>query len=78
MKTITFIYPHHSGAYGCSEPGDNAGEYVRADVARELLSQLKDARLWIGETNRKDCKAETYTELLENIDAAIANAEGGR
>lgn len=32
MKTIHFTnHPH--GAYGCSEPGDNAGEYVRADVA---------------------------------------------
>jgi hypothetical protein len=35
MKTIHFTN-RENGYYACTEPGDNSGEYVRADVAREL------------------------------------------
>lgn len=67
MKTIQFT-PHHTGAYGCSEPGENYGEYVRADVTRDLLAALKVAREAID--------YRVTSEALAQIDAAIAKAEG--
>jgi hypothetical protein len=43
VKTIRFTYPHPTGGYGCSEPGDNSGEYVPAAVAGELVAALTEA-----------------------------------
>lgn len=39
MQTIRFT--DRGPFYGCNTSGDQAGEYVRADVARELLAALK-------------------------------------
>lgn len=39
MKTIKFTNRPYD--YGCSKSGDNSGEYVRADVARELVAACK-------------------------------------
>lgn len=41
MKTVTFTWPHQTGGYGCNQPGDQSGEYVRAGDANYLLGALK-------------------------------------
>lgn len=71
MKTIEFLGPHRTGGYGCSEPGNNAGEYVRADVARELLARIKEM------TAAVDSGAILLwtEEDLSSVRIAIANAE---
>lgn len=41
MKTIRFkSSPMYGGAYGCSEPGDQSGEFVPAEVARRLAEAV--------------------------------------
>lgn len=38
MKTVRFTYKTEPApGYYCSEPNDQSGEYVKADVVRELL-----------------------------------------
>lgn len=49
MTTVTFTYfnePWYTG-YKCDQPGEQSGEYVRADVARGLLAELAKAE-WAG------------------------------
>lgn len=41
MKTIRFT--DRGQFYGCSEPGEQSGEYVRADVAGDLLDAAEAA-----------------------------------
>ena len=41
MKRIQFK-SRNAGGYGCSEPGDNSGEYVRAEVAEKFALALAD------------------------------------
>jgi hypothetical protein len=42
MKTIRFDHFDQSGLYGCSEPGDQSGEYVKADAVRGLVSVIEE------------------------------------
>lgn len=46
MEKVKFTWPHpeYCGDYQCDKPGDQSGEYVRAEVAEELLSALKSLR----------------------------------
>lgn len=69
MKTIGFIYPHHSGGYGCNAPGDNSGEYVPAAVAGQLLVALK--------TYLNKGLINVTVEDYRAARAAIARAEAG-
>ncbi|MDX1466102.1 MAG: hypothetical protein R3215_10420 [Halomonas sp.] len=34
---------HNAPAYGCSEPGDNSGEYVQAADAMDVIETLAEA-----------------------------------
>jgi hypothetical protein len=83
MKTVTFTYPHHTGGYGCSEPNDQSGEYVRADVARELLAACKSARAFIESLRVPQdiaSAAEQVRQGMHRLDAlavVIAKAEEG-
>ena len=38
MKTVRFKYSSSFGGYRCSEPGDQDGLYVRAEVAQKMLA----------------------------------------
>lgn len=71
MKTIQFTaYPD---GYRCSEPGEQSGEYVKAEVAKELIGALEialinlrnAARLGIGNSG-----------AIVRAETAIWNADG--
>jgi hypothetical protein len=62
MKTITFT--NRPEGYGCSEPGNNAGEYVRAEVAKELLRALKT----ITSTEYSECMERITTGVPRESD----------
>ena len=70
METIMFT--DRGAFYGCNKPGNQAGEYVKADIARDLLEALKDLA---REEYRDD-----YDPILDRARlkarAAIAKAEG--
>ena len=42
MKTLNLTY-HPINGYRVNEPGDQSGEYVKAEVARELLEACEAA-----------------------------------
>lgn len=77
MKTITFYTRNGSydrpGGYGCSEPGNNSGEYVRADVARGLLEACEAFDLALCAGNRDKIIAAGVLAR-----AAITNAVGAK
>lgn len=43
MRTVRFAQ-RTDLSYGCSEPGDQSGEYVKANVVGEMLAALIVAR----------------------------------
>ena len=60
MKTIKFNCRGNdapaygcSKPYGCSEPGDNTGEYVSAEVANDLHEALKNALALLEENSEQ-------------------------
>lgn len=69
LKTIRFS--HTAGdsvsGYRCSEPNDQSGEYVRADVGEALLAVVKE----LARVKR----AGVSVNLMEAAIAAIAKAE---
>lgn len=79
MKTITFTCPNprHDG-YGCSEPGDHSGKYVRAEVARELLEACKSAVAIIPvlEVRNYPPGWVMKREAVQRLLTAICKAEG--
>lgn len=71
MKQITFT--SRSSGYGCSEPGDNSGQYVRADLAKELLAALEAARKEL-EAYEERLSGEMYND--PELNALIVKAKG--
>jgi hypothetical protein len=75
MKTIQFT--NRPDGYGCSEPGNNAGEYVRADVARGILEALKSLRSdeYRAARHSDSTFAKAYQQAIEGLaDLAILKA----
>ena len=68
MKTVRFEYSSSFGGYRCSEPGDQDGLYVRAEVAQKMLAACK--MILAGPHD-----AEAIADMLPEIAAAIAAAE---
>lgn len=91
MKTVKFTYSPETG-YRCDTPHDQSGEYVRAEVARELLEACKsaldlsdhaDGCRWFSfnisemQTAEQMAKAEASCNChLVKLRAAIAKATG--
>ena len=82
MEKVKFIYPH-LGAYGCDKSGDQSGEYIRAEVAEELLAALQKFVAWnakypssriYNETDIRKIAKELDT-INEDAVAAIVNAK---
>ena len=79
MKTITFM--QFSFGYGCSEPGNNDGQYVRADVAQDLLEACKLTATAIREAmqagDEDDARLSmAYARLVvKELDVAIGKAK---
>ncbi len=76
MKAIRFnCNGFHAPAYGCSEPGDNSGEYVPAEVARGMLAACE----LIAAHDPETCDGITPRDCLDTVReiarAAIAAAK---
>jgi hypothetical protein len=69
MKTIRFT--SRPTGYGCSEPGEQAGEYVRAEVARDLLAACHAALKYI---DSDDATLESRDNAAATVQAAITKA----
>ncbi len=54
-----------------------ASELPLLAAASDMLNALREARKWInGQPDRSMCTAETLSDMLDMIDAAISKAEG--
>ncbi len=74
MRTVRFTY--YPDGYKCSEPGEQDGEYVKAEVAAELLEACKMVLLFHSGSPWDDTKREAWfkgvTAILSVEDAAKA------
>jgi hypothetical protein len=82
MKTIRFTASERlGGAYGCSEPGEQSGEYVKAEVARDLHDACYRAamqwRAYHQLHNEHDIDDENSAEgdLYRSVMESLAKAE---
>lgn len=65
METVRFTT--RPDGYGCNKPGDNSGEYVSAEIARDLLAVVEAIASFDGRNNN--------THLKEMARAALAKAK---
>ncbi len=79
MKRYTF-YRDASLCCPCSMDVDEAGEYVDAEIAEDLLEACRDALITILLTcnGRKNCATPDEQVTIEVLQQAILKAEGGK
>jgi hypothetical protein len=71
MKTVTFTEKNNKRGYWCDTSGPMAGEYVPADVAREMIDALKDGITLDLLTDPNEVRA-----VVAKMMRAIHSAEG--
>lgn len=71
MKIVKFTARPDGYGYGCSEPNDQSGEYVKAEIARDLLEACEAARealnLWTLTYAPEFCEAEAVKAACERL-----------
>lgn len=69
MKTVTFTWPHPTGGYGCNQPGDQSGDYVRVEVAHKLIDALKKIHSSIGRLSDLRVESMALDAISEHVDS---------
>ena len=77
MEIIKFdCHGHNAPAYSCNKPGDNSGEYVRADYAKAKIDAMLTVLEEVDECAAYWSEYDVPLGLHERIKAAIAKARG--
>lgn len=73
MRTISFTYrsDRTPSGYYCSEPGDQGGEYVPAEVASELLALCEEA---LEQLQHCDCSNGVTTPMGDRDEGRVLAA----
>lgn len=73
MKTVKFVLREGFDGYGCSEPGDQSGEYVPASTVELLMTLCDDI---VSSATRYLPANRVRVETLEALIALLAEIRG--
>lgn len=73
MKTVTFTNRDDIAGYGCSEPGDQSGEYVPASTVELLMTLCDDI---VDSATRYMPANRVRPETLEALIALLDEIKG--